>query len=287
MGVGLGGGGGGRGQVLVVHAHVPRALVATGESPGADLTRERLFSSMRAHVGGQVVAAAKRPPTHAAREWALSGVNAEMAGKLVRAREPPVTAVRRARERPIGDRRPADAARVLARLHRHQRGPVAQVLLQAAHVGAHVGLRPVPLPHSADDVRLRPAQTGHHRAGSDRRRRGGRQFDGLLFDDRHVDRLLAVSRRRLPRRRLVYAAVVTCRDRVAVNPAGLRHRRVAMDAAVEVTGVARRLSTGGERCRASGRSELERARRAKRQPVVERRVAVRNGSYQMTVAAAR
>ena len=206
-----GGGGGARrrrlvdgGHVLVVDPHVARALVAAREASAADVAWERLLAGVRAHVRRQVVAAAERAPTHGTRKRSLPGVDAQVARQLVTAREPAVARLGRTRERTVGDRRPAHAARVLARLHRHQRRPGAEVLLQTAHVGAHVG-RPVTPRRAA--VHLGGLR---RRTGPGRRRRHFRRF---LLDDRHVDGRSS-SRRRLP------DAVRTSRDVVGAGPGG-------------------------------------------------------------------
>jgi len=216
-------------QVLVVDAHVARAFVAAGKAAAADVAGERLLAGVGSHVRREVVAAAEGPPADGARERPLPGVNAQVARQLVAAREPAVARLGRAGERAVGDRRAARPARVLPRLHRHQRGAAAEVLLQTAHVRSHVR-RPATLSRS---LRLQLAKSSGARSSR------CRQLNRLLLHDRHIHR-------RRP-------SVAGCRNVVAAVPDALGiipHAAVAR--------IAGRLSPG--LAAQVGTAELERAR---------------------------
>lgn len=171
-------------HVLVVDPHVARPLVAAREAARADVAAERLLAGVRPHVRGQVVAAAERPVANVARERSLAGVYPQVARQLVAAGEAAIARRRRAGKWSFGDRRPTDASRVLARLHRHQGRAFYEVLLEASHVGTHVGRSVL-----ASTFRFRlPAALR-----CDRTRRN--HVHRLLLDDRRVDRRLHARRR--------------------------------------------------------------------------------------------
>lgn len=92
---------------------MPPPFVTPGELPPALVAGEGFLPGVRADVGGEVVAAAEVPHADAALEWFVTRVDAQVSAQLVRPGEPAIAVLRRARVRPLVDRRLARPVRVL------------------------------------------------------------------------------------------------------------------------------------------------------------------------------